>query len=252
MNTYAIRNLTVARLQAATVSVRAALYAGTEDLQLLAQLAALAELRDQLEILTGETARAAQGAGASWAEIGGRLGRTKQAAQQRYAVKNKRYDCSCGWTIVWPPFDAEGAADDIADHRLMHEDEDELAADAVERDEFGTVALELPAGPEPMTQPDQLAMLDALDPSDLTRKFYTLALELDLTPSVEFKAETSHLMITVQGPAPSRGWLMLSQLPGAGAAPRHSFRRAGMAAMPGKTVTRYEAFKQLRDYDRRP
>lgn len=49
--------------------------------------------------------------------------------------KNGRYDCGCGWSVIWPandPAEVEGAYDDIAEHNDMHDREDDTA------DDFGT------------------------------------------------------------------------------------------------------------------
>jgi hypothetical protein len=56
----------------------------------LRTLAALAELDDAIGDLVARTVPAARAHGASWTQIGGSLGITKQAAHERYGPRSPR------------------------------------------------------------------------------------------------------------------------------------------------------------------
>lgn len=119
----------------------------------LSQLLGLAQQREDVERDILRNVAKARGNGSSWQEIANVIGGTKQAAQQRYGkaveplLENGKYECSCGWTIVYPMFEATEARADIDDHEMSHElDEmnDSVITDNGDgRDDYGTLAIEL-------------------------------------------------------------------------------------------------------------
>lgn len=183
---------------------------------------AAADFAEAQERLTSNVHNARR-CGNSWAEIGRALGMSKQAAQQKYGKTAPKPDAEVVATTAefWtqaPALDTPAGA----------------AVAAVE--ESG----------DPYTT--KMDMLNALGPSTTTRKFFELALKAGLEPKVDFNAEANQLSVTVDGPGPHRGWLLMSQFPGTGSQHRHFYSYASMMASPGKRSTSYEATRQLREW----
>jgi hypothetical protein len=103
----------------------------------LSHLLDLAQQREDVERSIIKGVARAKAEGNSWQAIANVVGGTKQAAQQRYGKaieplqQQGKYECSCGWTIVYPGWEAEEATEDISEHQDMHMMEDE-------RDDYGT------------------------------------------------------------------------------------------------------------------
>lgn len=157
----------------------------------LKELLELAQKREELERQTLKTVAKARAEKHSWQAIANVIGGTKQAAQQRYGkaveplMEQGKYDCSCGWTIVYPGWEAEEATEDITDHERMHEDEHE-------RDEYGTEPANLEAAEEATGQlPAETAIfLDGTAPAKPFR------------PGLDLWTETPNIDAAEQAAAP--------------------------------------------------
>src|SRR4051812_33084552 len=97
----------------------------------LTELLELAQKKEDLEEQILFKVAKARAENHSWQKIANVIGGTKQAAQQRYGkaierdqlLEQGKYECSCGWNIVYPGWESREALEDITDHERMHEDE---------------------------------------------------------------------------------------------------------------------------------